>query len=95
MIKLGLALLIVLVPISAQARQHCTSRVNLLNHLKSVYGEEPTATGLTANGLMLEVIVSDKGSWTLILTTPQGVSCLLGTGQNWTQLPRRLQGALL
>ena len=39
--------------------------------------------GLTANGGLLEVVASKDGSWTIIVTTPNGMSCGVASGMSW------------
>lgn len=39
--------------------------------------------GLTANGGLLEVITSKTGSWTIIVTKPNGMSCGIVSGMSW------------
>ena len=48
------------------------------------YKEAPVALGLASNGDLLEVFSSDNGStWTIIVTSPNGTSCLVAAGQDW------------
>ena len=65
------------------APQACASRDAAIQHLAKKYAEAPVAIGLANNGGVLEVLSSDGGSWTIILTMPNGVSCMLATGQSW------------
>ena len=39
--------------------------------------------GMSTNGGLVELYTSDTGTWTLMLTQPDGVSCLIAAGQNW------------
>ena len=68
---------------SAQAQQVCDKRVDLLSQLLDQYAERPVAIGIQANGTVLEVLVSQSGSWTILITDPQGVTCALTSGQAW------------
>jgi hypothetical protein len=36
---------------------------------------------------VLEVFVSDTGTWTVVVTDPKGVSCVLAAGQSWEEIP--------
>ncbi|MBI3709314.1 MAG: hypothetical protein HY246_16800 [Proteobacteria bacterium] len=72
-----------------QQRQACAKRVDLMKHLEERYKEVPAAVGLADNGGVLEVYASIDGStWTVMITLPNGVSCMLATGENWEALPR-------
>ena len=79
---------ILAIPHCAKAQQPppCRGRADLLSHLAKEYKEAPAVAGLTDNGMMLEVYASKDGeTWTAVVTSPQGVSCLIATGHDWTQ----------
>lgn len=62
----------------------CGKRTELVGKLKSQYSERPVANGLATNGGILEVLASPAGSsWTIVLTMPDGTSCLVAAGENW------------
>ena len=48
------------------------------------------ATNLASNGTVLEVLASNKGSWTIILTKPDGMSCVVASGEAWEQVEQHL-----
>jgi hypothetical protein len=48
--------------------------------------------GLVSNGAVLEVLTSDKGSWTIIVTRPDGTSCVVAAGEAWENLPKLVAG---
>lgn len=66
-----------------QIPQACAARETLLESLKSGFGEVPAGFGMTGNGGVFELLVSPGGSWSLILSLPDGKSCLLATGDGW------------
>lgn len=72
-------------PVEAQQQQRppCANRADFLNHLSANYKEAPVAMGLTANGGVLEVVASKDGSWTIIVTMPNGLSCGVASGMSW------------
>lgn len=78
--------------LSAHAQQQgpaCLKRADLLQHLSKRYQEAPAAVGLADNGALLEVFASKAGeTWTVTVTMPNGISCLIATGQQWQDLPR-------
>lgn len=67
----------------AAAQTPCGDRAEVLERLDSVYEEHPEAIGLTADGRLLEVLVSPKGSWTILVTDGNYVSCLVASGESW------------
>ncbi len=74
-------------PASAQgAPAMCTARDGLLSQLESQYGEVPVAIGV-ADGRLIELLTAKDGlTWTIILTSPQGLSCLIASGEGWRPL---------
>ena len=68
-------------------QQQCNSRDAVLKLLSNKYGETPVAYGVTNSGGLIEVLKSvpnaDDDTWTIIITTPQGVSCLMAAGEGW------------
>ncbi len=71
----------------AQAQQ-CDQRTKIIGHLARKYQEAPVAIGVTTSGGMVEVLTSgDGGTWTIILSNPNGTSCLVAAGEGWRALP--------
>ena len=73
---------------SASAQTVCGARTNFLANLGQKYAEAPTALGLASNGSVLEVLTSKKGSWTIIVTAPNGTTCMVASGESWELLPQ-------
>ena len=75
---------------AATAEQgQCNSRDNVIKLLGKKYKEAPVAAGVTSNGKLVEVLSNSSGTtWTIILTSPQGVSCLIVSGEGWRTVPR-------
>jgi hypothetical protein len=42
--------------------------------------------GMSTNGGLVELYTSENGTWTLMLSQPDGVSCLIAAGENWESL---------
>ncbi len=72
---------------TSQGRPQCNNRDEVLNLLAQKYKEAPVASGVTNNGGLVEVLTDAKGgTWTIIVTTPQGVSCLVAAGEGWRKM---------
>ncbi|MBO9395308.1 hypothetical protein J7399_07735 [Shimia sp. R9_1] len=72
--------------------QGCADRETLVERLQSKYSEVRTAGGLhgsasnTQSAALVEVWSSEKtGTFTVILTNAQGVSCVVAAGTDWFQ----------
>ena len=71
----------------AQAQPQCNKRDNVLALLAKKYQETPIAAGVTNTGGLVEVLTDIKsGTWTIIVTTPQGMSCLVAAGEGWRHM---------
>ncbi len=80
-------------PAMAAGPTACSKRDDVLSQLGSKYKEAPSAVGLANNGGLIEVLTSDDGStWTIIVSMPNGTSCLLAAGENWQPIERVAQG---
>ncbi|MFQ5783810.1 MAG: hypothetical protein ACE5H8_03180 [Alphaproteobacteria bacterium] len=75
--------LLAAVPAMAQEAAPCVKRSDFLKHLSTNYDEAPVAMGVTASGRVLEITASDNGSWTIIVTMPNGISCGIASGESW------------
>ena len=74
----------------ASAKEVCTERNRFLEQLAGSYAENTVGLGLANNGSVLEILTSKKGSWTILVTKPDGMSCVVATGNSWEQVPRSL-----
>jgi len=68
----------------AETQTVCGERSTFLDHLARNHGEAPVATGLVSNGSVLEVLASEKGTWTILVTRPDGLTCVVATGEAWS-----------
>tara|TARA_R110002167_G_scaffold160577_3_gene356635 strand:- start:940 stop:1251 length:312 start_codon:yes stop_codon:yes gene_type:complete len=62
----------------------CGPRDNMVKHLATKYLEKQVAMGLNVQGDLVEIFSSDKGDFTILLSKPNGTSCVATTGHNWT-----------
>ena len=69
---------------AATAQPQCDQRDSVLEVLAQKYKESPVALGVTHNGGLVEVLSTGNGTtWSIIVTTPQGMSCLVAAGEGW------------
>jgi hypothetical protein len=77
-------ILFVVSPFSpALAQQACGERTKFTLKLEQSFAELPVAMGLTDKGAVLEVFASKKGSWTFLITMPDGMTCVVASGESW------------
>ncbi len=78
------ALLLAATPALAQQRPRCGPRADVLKQLSSTYREAPVAVGIGSNGRLLEVVASvDGATWTVLVTSTDGISCMMMSGETW------------
>jgi hypothetical protein len=74
--------LFVLAPAFAQpAHPVCRDRAKFLNTLSPIHSESPVAMGLATDGSVVEILASKTGSWTILVTWPDGRSCVVAVGE--------------
>jgi hypothetical protein len=70
-----------------QSQNQCNTRDSVISLLANKYKEAPVAVGVTNTGGLVEVLsTGDGNTWTIIVTTPQGMSCLVAAGEGWRAL---------
>ncbi|MBT4688843.1 MAG: hypothetical protein HOB72_12185 [Rhodospirillaceae bacterium] len=72
----------------------CGERAKFLTHLGKNHKEAPTAMGVTASGRVLEVLTSSDGTWTILMTHPNGITCMVTAGQAWENIERVAMGPI-
>ncbi len=86
-----LALAVFLVSSPAVAQVSCGQRDKIVEWLAVEYKEAPIATGVTSKGRLIEVLSTHDGdTWTVIVTSPDGDSCVIAGGQGWRAKPHEL-----
>ena len=81
-----LILLIAIFPVpQAAAQQVCDTREKITDRLHDKYAEFQKLIMLAANGNMVEIFVSGKGSWTMIATHPSQpqIVCAVAAGDGF------------
>lgn len=64
----------------------CYLRSFLVQHLMAAQGERVVGEGraIASTDIVIERFESDGGkTWTLVATTPGGVSCVIAIGRDW------------
>ncbi len=78
---------------AAAAQPVCGSHGTVAENLNKGYAEAPVSMGVTTSGSVIEVFASENGTWTLVITQPNGLSCLIAAGLDWESLPTMVSGA--
>ncbi len=70
-------------PANAQ-RTPCGPRAQIVDSLQRKYNERQMWVGQIGAATVLEIFVSEGGSWTAFVTSTNGMSCIKATGKSWT-----------
>ncbi len=77
----------------AYAQAVCSTHSEVLKHLGKKYSETPVAMGLASNGGVVEVFsAGDGATWTIVLTMPDGKSCMMAAGEAWESVTKLASG---
>ncbi len=71
-------------PPDAQAQMACGTRDSIVAKLGDKYGEVRRGGGLAGPTAIFEIWASEAtGSWTILKTTPNGLTCIVAVGDGW------------
>jgi len=95
LITLGLSLISSPVGVADEpVKSSCESREAVLEFLSSRYSEAPVAMGVSKDGGLVEILTSGpQATFTIIVTMPNGVTCMVAAGDGWESLappPQRI-----
>lgn len=65
----------------------CARRDEMVKVLAERYREAPRAIGIANQSTVIEIFASKAGTWTILLTRPDGDSCIVSAGENWEEAP--------
>ncbi len=74
--------------------QHCGNRDLVVESLTTKYGESRQSIGMAPEGRVVEVFASiETGTWTIMITMPNGITCLMASGQSFESLDEPVEPA--
>ena len=80
----------------AGAQMVCGKRADLVRQLGDKYGETRRSMGLAEGRGVVELYASEEtGSWTILMTSPQGIACMMAAGQAFQIEPEQPDGETL
>lgn len=69
---------------AAAEESRCASREELRSTLEQRFAEAPVAAGKADHNAVVELFADiDGATWTIVVTGPNGQSCILTTGTDW------------
>ncbi|MEY4863786.1 MAG: hypothetical protein RLZ51_1881 [Pseudomonadota bacterium] len=61
----------------------CLQRGEMMTTLEGSFGQVSIGYGHERRDAVVEVYVSARGTWTVLVTGPEGISCIAATGTDW------------
>jgi hypothetical protein len=75
-------------------RGYCAPHAVVTERLAGQYGETRQSIGLSGDNQVVELFASTgSGTWTIVVSTPAGLSCILAAGQAFANLAEHLPPA--
>ena len=80
---------------SAQAQEtQCAPRQAVIEALGERFGEARQSVGMDSRGVVAEVWANQAtGTWTMTITGPEGITCIVAHGDGFEALDESPQGA--
>ncbi|RST88217.1 hypothetical protein EJC49_00505 [Aquibium carbonis] len=70
----------------------CGEREQMVQDLDREFREQPLASGLVDQDAVMEIFVSPGGTWTILATGTDGLSCVMAVGEGFDAAPPRITG---
>ena len=61
----------------------CGEREQVVSELRQTFQEAPMAMGQVDGNAVVEIFASDNGTWTILATGTDGVSCIISAGEGF------------
>jgi hypothetical protein len=87
-----IACLLLAYPVAANAAgPQCAQRGQVMDLLAKKYGETRQGMGIADNNAVMEVFASSEtGTWTITVSSPDGIMCLVASGQGYEEMAEEL-----
>lgn len=78
---------VLLAPQASAQQSNCAPRENVVDQLSERFGEARQSIGMASQGRVVEMYASpETGTWTLTMTLPTGMTCIIGAGQSFERV---------
>ena len=87
-LKLMTAAAVAFAPLAAQAQTlRCGQRGDIVSFLEERFNEKQQGYGTVGNRAVFELFVSPDGTWTILMSRTDSLTCIVAAGQNWESAP--------
>ena len=88
--KYLIATAIMALPVTLSAQENCASTEDVYSIISDKFQEQRVLSGISLSGYVTEIwLNADSGSWTAIVTHPNGISCVADEGTDGTRIPMK------
>ncbi|MFV2092140.1 MAG: hypothetical protein ACC634_03560 [Hyphomicrobiales bacterium] len=71
----------------------CGEYTKIKDMLAERYQEVPKSVGMIADKGVIQVFLSQEGTWSILLTSTDGRACIVAAGHSWQDVKQILTGA--
>ena len=83
--------LMFLAPRLAHAQTACGDHAKMVKALGDKFSETRRVIAVSNNNFV-EIFAAKSGTWTVLSSSPQGVTCIVASGESWEDLPIEIEG---
>ena len=76
----------------ASAAMSCGKHDVVAKALTTNYHETRHILGVVNAQMVMEIFISPKGTWTVLVTDTSGNTCITASGEEWQELPATVAG---
>ena len=77
---------------SAAAASRCAPHDDIVKVLNKKYQESRHALAVISATAVMEIFLSPEGTWTMLVTNTQGISCITASGEAWQDVKVEVAG---
>ncbi|WP_439150816.1 hypothetical protein [Sulfitobacter sp.] len=92
--KLYLTAALLALPVGVSAQVQCAPHEVITGVLAEAFGETRQGLGVMQDGPVMELFANDEtGTWTVTVTEPGNLTCIVAGGEAWTETNEHLPPA--
>ena len=77
---------------TAKAAPPCGNHEKIVDFLGNKYKESRRIMGVVNSTAVMEIFMSPQGTWTIVITSTDGQSCITAAGEEWQDIPVAVAG---
>ena len=76
----------------AEAAPQCGNHDKIVDVLGDKFKESRRVMGVVNSTAVMEIFKSKQGTWTIVITDTNGMSCITAAGEEWQDVPVAVAG---